>query len=234
MPDYPEEVYSFDGDIIDIVSTPDTLGGAPRLDGHRIAVYHILSFYRNSYSIEDIAGDEIYPHLSESQVRAALHYAVDYSEAVERSSKPRDTPLIMDVSFNTKRGGPTLSIFARDSNEPGAIAEVTLSIEDLPEGYDEQDLHAAWAWMHEQGDRPAQFDTPDNLEEAKQRLRRLLDPYRDRSDLSPEMEAKVQGYSNALAVLSGEELDECPGRDDGFETPEMAEFIDGNQEADDL
>lgn len=149
MSDYPEASYNIDDEIIDIVSTPDTLGGAPRLDGHRIAVYHILSFYRAGYSVKDITGNEIYPHLSDAQVRAALHYAIDYSEAVERSSKPRDTPLIMDVSFNTKRGGPTLSIFARDSNESGAIAQVTLSIDDLPDRYDEQALHAAWAWMHE-------------------------------------------------------------------------------------
>ena len=92
MIEFPEASYNIDDEVIDIVSTPDTLGGAPRLDGHRIAVYHILSFYRTGYSVEDIAGGEIYPHLSEAQVRAVLHYAVDYSEAVERSSN-RVTPL---------------------------------------------------------------------------------------------------------------------------------------------
>ena len=155
MTDFPQQTYTIDDEPIDIVSTPDTLGGAPRLEGHRIAVYHILSFYRNGYSVEDIAGDEIYPHLSEAKVRAALHYAVDFSEAVERSSKPRDTPLMLSTSYDTQAGGPTLSVFDRTADEPGAIAEVTLSIDDLPDGYSEQDLHAAWCWIHEAGDWPA-------------------------------------------------------------------------------
>lgn len=233
MPEYPEASYNIDDTIIDIVSTPGTLSGAPRLDGHRIAVYHILSFYRAGYNVADIAGEEIYPHLSEAGVRAALHYAADHDTAVERSSKPRDTPLHMDVSFDSRRGGPRLSIFCLNHDEPGAIATATIGIDDLPDGYDEQDLHAAWAWMHSAGDRPNQSDTSDDLEEAKQRIRRLLDPYRDRDDLSSEQAAKVQGVRNALAIL-GDDADERPGRNDGFETPAMEEVLDENQEADDL
>jgi uncharacterized protein (DUF433 family) len=143
MPELPEESYSIDDEIIDIVSTPDTIGGAPRLDGHRIAVYHILSHYRTGDSVADIAGESVYPHLTEAQVRAALHYAIDHPTAVERSSKPRDTPLKLDVSYNSREAGPTLSVFDIGSDAPGTIAETTISIDDLPDGYDEQDLHAA-------------------------------------------------------------------------------------------
>jgi uncharacterized protein (DUF433 family) len=210
MPEFPEASYNIDDEVIDIVSTPSTLGGAPRLDGHRIAVYHIVAFYHNGHSIADITGDDVYPHLSQPQVKGALHYAIDYPEAVKRSSKPRDTPLHMDVSFDSKQGGPRLSVFDRAANEPGPIAQVTLGIDDLPNGYSVQDLHAAWAWMHEAGDRPVSSNTSDGLEEVKQRLRRLLDPSRDRDDLSPEMEAKLQGVRNALAVIDGEDVGERP------------------------
>ncbi|MFC7018392.1 MULTISPECIES: DUF433 domain-containing protein [Haloarcula] len=235
MPDFPEASYNIDDEVIDIISTRDTLGGSPRLDGHRIAVYHILDFYRAGFGIKDIAGKKIYPHLSEEQVRAALHFAVDFPEAVERSSKPRDTPLHIDVSFDSRRGGPRLSVFDRDADEPGAIATATIDIDDLPDGYSERDLHAAWAWMFEQGDRSDSdgsddratieerqhllddeenledinnllddLDDPTDLDDARARVRRLLEPYQDRDDLSPEMEAKLQGYCNALAVLGGE------------------------------
>lgn len=168
MPEFPEASYNIDDEVIDIISTQDTLGGSPRLDGHRIAVYHILSFYRTDHSIEDIAGEDVYPHLSEEQVRAALHYAVDYPKVVERSSKPRDTPLKLDVSFDTREGGPTLAVFDLSDDETGPIAEANISIDDLSDEYSDRDLHAAWAWMFEQDDRPDQSDALNDHSEENQ------------------------------------------------------------------
>lgn len=162
MPDYPEKSYSIDDDIINIVSTPGILDGAPRIDGHKIAVYRILALYRAGYSVAEIAGDEIFSCLSEAHVRAALHYAADHGAAVERSSKPRDTPLHIDVSFDSKQGGPRLAVFDIERDKPGAIEEVALGIDDLPNRYTVQDLYAAWSWMFEKSNPP---DWPDSSED---------------------------------------------------------------------
>lgn len=146
---YSEDNYVIDDEVIDIVSTPGALGGAPRLDGHRIAVYHILSHYRTGSSVEEIVGDEVYPQLREAQVRAALHYAIDYPDAVEQSSQPRETPLMLVTSYNTQVGGVVLSVLDMDSDESGTIADATISADDLSDRYSDQDLHAAWSWMYE-------------------------------------------------------------------------------------
>jgi len=52
----------------------DQLGGAPRLDGHRIGVLHIWTHYQQGDPIEQIA-EEVYPHLRIEQVQAAVGYA---------------------------------------------------------------------------------------------------------------------------------------------------------------
>ncbi len=145
MTDYPEESYSIDNDIINIVSTPGMLGGVPRIDGQKIAVYQILSLYRAGYSVVGIAEYETFSQLSETQVRAALHYAADHGAAVERSSKPRDTSLRIDVPFDSEQRGPKLAVFDIERDEPGAIEEVALGIDDLPSRYTAQDLYAAWS-----------------------------------------------------------------------------------------
>jgi hypothetical protein len=77
-------------------------------------------------------------------------------------------------------------------------------------------------------------DAPNDLDEARERVRRLLDPYRDRTDLTDEQEAKLQGVRNALAVIGGTDVDERPGHDDGLETPMMDDFVRENQDANDL
>ncbi len=58
-------------DCSQIVSTPGTCGGKPRIDGHRITVKHIVLDHQRS----DMSPDEIvsaYPSLSLCDVNAAL------------------------------------------------------------------------------------------------------------------------------------------------------------------
>lgn len=59
-----------------IVMTEDTLGGKPRVEGHRIGVNHIYHSYQRYESIEKIAED-VYPSLSEEEVEQALRFFRD-------------------------------------------------------------------------------------------------------------------------------------------------------------
>ena len=52
--------------------SPDICGGRIRIDGTRITVHRIATLYKQGQSPEDIA--QTYPHLSLSQVYAALAY----------------------------------------------------------------------------------------------------------------------------------------------------------------
>lgn len=65
---------------IRIVSTPDTLGGVPRIDGHRIGVQH-LSRFADDGDVD--AALSAYPWLSEAQVKAAFEYYEDHPEEME-------------------------------------------------------------------------------------------------------------------------------------------------------
>ena len=55
-----------------LVKTPDVCGGRIRLDGTRITVHRIATLYKQGQNAEDIA--QTYPHLSLSQIYAALAY----------------------------------------------------------------------------------------------------------------------------------------------------------------
>ena len=55
-----------------LVSTPDVCGGRIRIDGTRITVHRVTTLYKRGQSAEDIA--QTYPHLSLSQIYAALAY----------------------------------------------------------------------------------------------------------------------------------------------------------------
>ena len=55
-----------------LAKSPDICGGRVRIDGTRITVHRIATLYKQGQSPEDIA--QTYPHLSLSQVYAALTY----------------------------------------------------------------------------------------------------------------------------------------------------------------
>ena len=55
-----------------LVSSQDVCGGRIRIEGTRITVERIATLYKQGQSPEDIA--QTYPHLSLSQVYAALAY----------------------------------------------------------------------------------------------------------------------------------------------------------------
>lgn len=55
-----------------IVSTPDTLGGAWRIDGTRIPVALFLRFLRTDETMKQIRRD--YPHLTKRQILTAIEW----------------------------------------------------------------------------------------------------------------------------------------------------------------
>ena len=63
--------------------TPGTLGGKPRIAGHRISVQDVVIWHNElGYTVEKIAEDY---NLSLADVHAALAYYYDHKEEVDRS-----------------------------------------------------------------------------------------------------------------------------------------------------
>lgn len=225
--DWPEETYTVGDKVVNIVTTPDTLGGSPRVEGHRIAVSHIVSMYRSGNDPAEIAGEGVYPTLSVEQVQAALHYASDRPDAVRESSRPRDTPLKLETAFDSQAGGPKLAAYDVGDDDRGAVAEVVLSIDDLPDDYDVQDLLSAWHWMYSPNEEARRLQSslsqtrrmfrrygglgdaeggePTSLDDARDRIQELIDSYSQREgQLSSEEESKLQAYRDALATINGD------------------------------
>jgi uncharacterized protein (DUF433 family) len=71
-----------------IVKTPGTLGGRPRIDGHRIGVIHVWFAYLRA--LDEIAIPKIlndFPSLTEEEVREALYYAWSHPEEIQEEIK---------------------------------------------------------------------------------------------------------------------------------------------------
>jgi len=61
-----------------LVSTPDVLGGKPRIKGTRIPVSLILGYLAMGNTFEEIIRE--FPDLTKEQIAACLDYARDLSE----------------------------------------------------------------------------------------------------------------------------------------------------------
>jgi uncharacterized protein (DUF433 family) len=55
-----------------IVSTPEVLGGRPRVRGHRVAVHRIAGWWKLGLTVEEIAAK--HPTLGPAEIHAALAY----------------------------------------------------------------------------------------------------------------------------------------------------------------
>ena len=65
-----------------IAITPGTLGGKPRIAGHRIAVIHVATWHNEmKMSVAEIAEDY---KLSLADVHAALAYYYDHQEEIDQ------------------------------------------------------------------------------------------------------------------------------------------------------
>lgn len=64
-----------------LVRSPDICGGRLRIEGTRVTVNQIVVWYKQGYSPEEIADQ--YPHLTLSQVYAALAYYHANREEIE-------------------------------------------------------------------------------------------------------------------------------------------------------
>ena len=64
-----------------IVSSPNIVGGKPRIDGHRITVQDIVSWHeRMGYSVEEIAS--LY-NLTLAEIYSALAYYFDHKNEID-------------------------------------------------------------------------------------------------------------------------------------------------------
>ena len=76
-----------------IVSTEDTLGGEPRIEGTRIAVSHIVQYYENDWSIDKISREL---SLEPLEVMKALEYYYKHPQKIReiiRNRKHRGSSL---------------------------------------------------------------------------------------------------------------------------------------------
>jgi uncharacterized protein (DUF433 family) len=64
-----------------ITATPDTCGGAPRITGTRIRVSQIIVMTEQGMSADEIVSH--FPHLTLSQVHAALSYYHDHRREID-------------------------------------------------------------------------------------------------------------------------------------------------------
>jgi uncharacterized protein (DUF433 family) len=72
-----------------LVRSPDVCGGRLRLDGTRITVHQIVTWYKQGYSPEEIADQ--YPHTTLAHVYAALAYYHANREEIEHELAIEDT-----------------------------------------------------------------------------------------------------------------------------------------------
>lgn len=84
-----------------VVITPGVLGGAPRIDGTRISVSHVVLLTESGRSPDQIAVS--YPQLSLSQIHAALGYYFDHKEQVDELIR-RDQDFVNQFKFATSHG----------------------------------------------------------------------------------------------------------------------------------
>jgi uncharacterized protein (DUF433 family) len=87
-----------------LTATPDVCGGRIRIEGTRIAVHRIAFLYRQGQSPEEITGT--YPHLSLSQVYAALAYYHANRSEIESELTAADTLYDELKQQATPKGGP--------------------------------------------------------------------------------------------------------------------------------
>ena len=72
-----------------LARSPNICGGQTRIDGTRITVQRIATLYKQGQSAEEIA--QTYPHLSLSQVYAALAYYHANRSEIESALATADT-----------------------------------------------------------------------------------------------------------------------------------------------
>jgi uncharacterized protein (DUF433 family) len=76
---------------IEIVKTPEVLGGKPRIEGTRIGVRMIGEMVRRGeWAIEEITSDEHFPDLTRDGVEAALSYYDDHPDEMETLRAQRE------------------------------------------------------------------------------------------------------------------------------------------------
>lgn len=72
---------------VNIVSTPNTLSGSPRIDDTRIGVYHLL---HEAQTTDIDAAHNKYPHLTRTQIKAAFRFYENNHELLALEQRRHD------------------------------------------------------------------------------------------------------------------------------------------------
>ena len=76
---------------VEIVKTPEVLGGKPRVEGTRIGVRMIGDMVRRGgWTVEEITSDEHFPDLTRDGAEAALRYYDDHPDEMETLRTQRE------------------------------------------------------------------------------------------------------------------------------------------------
>lgn len=89
-----------------ITTSPRIAGGAPIIQGTRIAVRAIAGYYQLGMSVDEIL--QSLPHLSQSQVHAALTFYFDHQVEIDRDLRRNS-----DVNYWRKQVKQPSSVAAR-------------------------------------------------------------------------------------------------------------------------
>ena len=90
-----------------IVITPGTCGGKPRIAGHRIKVQHVALWHlREGLSPEEIVED--HPSITLAEVHAALSYYYDHKEQIDKDIREGE-----EFAGNLRASAPSIFEKAR-------------------------------------------------------------------------------------------------------------------------
>ena len=89
-----------------IITRPRIAGGAPVIKGTRIAVRAIAGYYQLGMSVDEIL--QSLPHLTQSQVHAALTFYFDHQGEIDRDLRRNS-----DVNYWRKQVKQSPSVAAR-------------------------------------------------------------------------------------------------------------------------
>lgn len=102
---------------VNIVSTPNVLGGKPRIEGRRISVQHVAQYHvQAGWSVEEIA--EAFD-LTLAEIYAALSYYYAHKDEIDRSLAERQAEIEKLKEERQAAGGEGLS----DVLTPPAVAQ---------------------------------------------------------------------------------------------------------------
>lgn len=116
-----------------IVSTPDTRGGRPRIDGTRIAVSDVLHALRQGVAQEALCTHFV-RHLTPAQIEAAMAYAAAHPDEMA-AEEAKDHAFDEALQARIERSRRHYGVFVSHASIPEAIRKQTRETAKTEEGW---------------------------------------------------------------------------------------------------